>query len=29
MGTTNFDTVEAAFVGNVTGDLTGDVTGEV
>ena len=26
MGTTNFDTVAAALVGNVTGNLTGQVT---
>jgi hypothetical protein len=29
MGTTNFDTVAATFVGDVTGDVTGNVTGAV
>ncbi|MBK7782329.1 MAG: hypothetical protein IPJ58_16455 [Ardenticatenia bacterium] len=29
MGTTNFDTVAAALVGNVTGNVTGNVVGNV
>ncbi len=29
MGTTNFDTVAADFVGNLTGNVTGNVTGTV
>lgn len=29
MGTTNFDTVAAAFVGSVTGNVTGNLTGQV
>ena len=29
MGTTNFDSVAAAFVGNVTGNVTGNVAGNV
>lgn len=29
MGTTNFDTVAAALVGNLTGNVTGNVTGVV
>lgn len=29
MGTTNFDTVAAAIVGNVTGNVTGNLTGNV
>jgi len=28
MGTTNYDTVAADFVGNLTGDVTGDLTGQ-
>lgn len=29
MGTTNFDTVEAAFVGAVTGNVTGNIAGQI
>lgn len=29
MGTTNFDTVAAAFAGNLTGNVTGNVTGNL
>jgi hypothetical protein len=29
MGTTNFDTVAAAFTGNLTGNVTGNLTGNV
>lgn len=29
MGTTNFDTVAAALIGNLTGNVTGDVTGNL